>query len=330
MTIDALVSWRGAFHEDPARPTMVDSKTLLLLGFCLALASPDVPGATESTLSVTSVGSSLEISASLIRPDGEGPFPAIVIMHDCSGMGPRSSGAPMRWAQDLVQQGYVALIPDSFTPRGFPDGVCTIPGIETTAASGYARAADAYGALAALRALPFIDGKRVGVMGNSHGGWTVLAAMVAMQPGNDSALAEAKRNGFAAALALYPSCTPRYGGWSTAREKGSRFGPAVTFSGAYQPLAPLLILTGEKDDWTPAEPCRRLVESSRAAGYPVEIKIYPGAHHAFDNDRPIRYDARRNNPNSPSGRGATTGGDSTAWQDARKQIASFFSVHLRR
>ncbi|HZN26080.1 MAG TPA: dienelactone hydrolase family protein [Burkholderiales bacterium] len=306
------------------------TKIFLGLGFCLALASHDVSGATESSLTVTPIGSALEIPATLIRPDGAGPFPAIVIMHDCSGLGPRSSGAPARWSKALVQQGYVVLIPDSFTPRGFPDGVCTIPGSETTSASGYARAADAYGALAALRALPFVDGKRVGVMGNSHGGWTVLAAMVAAQPGGDNALAEAKRNGFAAALALYPSCTPRYGGWSTAREKGSRFGPAVTFSGTYQPLAPLLILTGEKDDWTPAEPCRRLVEASRAAGYPVEIKVYPGAHHGFDNDRPVRYDARRNNPNSPSGRGATTGGDSAASADAGKQVASFFSLHLKQ
>jgi dienelactone hydrolase len=304
-------------------------KTLLFLGFCLALSGQDVCAATESSLTVTPVGSSLEISATLITPDGEGPFPAIVIMHDCSGLGPRSSGAPMRWAKDLVQQGYVVLIPDSFTPRGFPDGVCIIPGSETTSASGYARAADAYGALAALRALSFVDGKRVGVMGNSHGGWTVLAAMVA-QLVDDSAMAEAKRNGFSAALALYPSCVARYGGWSTARQKGSRFGPAIAYSGTYQPLAPLLILIGEKDDWTPAEPCRRLVESSRAAGYPVEIKIYPGAHHAFDSDRPMRYDARRNNPNSPSGRGATTGGDSAAWQDARQQVTSFFSVHLKR
>jgi dienelactone hydrolase len=316
--------------RDDIGPPMIDCKTLLLLAFCLALSSHEASAATESPLTLTPVGSSLEIPATLIKPEGEGPFPAIVIMHDCSGLGPRSSRAPARWSKELVEQGYVILIPDSFTPRGFPAGVCTIPGIESTSASGYARAADAYGALAALRALPFVDGKRIGVMGNSHGGWTVLAATVAAQSGDEHALAEAKRNGFTAALALYPSCVARYGGWSTARQKGSRFGPVVSYYGTYRPVAPLLILTGEKDDWTPAEPCRRLVESSRAAGYPVEIKIYPGAHHAFDNNRPVRYDAARNNPNSPTGRGATTGGDSDAWADARKQVASFFAMHLKQ
>jgi dienelactone hydrolase len=299
------------------------------LGLCAIAAGYDACAATTSALTVIAAGSSLELPATLIRPEGEGPFPALVILHDCSGLGPRSSGAPRRWAQEMVGQGYVAIIPDSFVPRGFPDGVCTIPGSQTTAVNGYARAADAYGALAALRALPFVDGKRIGAIGNSHGGWTVLAAMVA-EPDAESASAQSKRNGFAAALALYPSCTARYGEWSTARTKGSRFGPAVSFRGTYRPLAPLLILTGEKDDWTPAEPCRHLVEASRAAGYPIDIRIYPDAHHAFDNDRPERYDARRNNPNSPSGSGATTGGNPAAWTQARKDDAAFFARHLKQ
>jgi dienelactone hydrolase len=304
------------------------SAALLWLVFCLGWPAA-ASAATETSLTVVPVGSSLELPATLMRPDGEGPFPAVVVMHDCSGLGPRSSGAPGRWAKELMAQGYVVLIPDSFTPRGFPDGVCTIPGSETVAANGYARAADAYGALAALRALPFVDGKRIGLIGNSHGGWTVLAAMVA-QPDLDDPLGNAKRNGFAAALALYPSCSVRYGDWSTARAKGVRFGPAVTFTGTYRPLAPVMILIGEKDDWTPAEPCRRLVENSQAAGHPMQIKIYPGAHHAFDNASPVRYNAQRNNPNASSGRGATTGGDATAWADARQQVFAFFSLHLKR
>jgi len=305
------------------------AKAFLPAALCLAAASHGVSAANQSSLTITPVGSSLEIPATLIRPDGEGPFPALVIVHDCSGLGRRSSGAPARWAAELVPQGYVVLIPDSFTPRGFPDGVCTIPGNQTTSANGFVRAADAYGALAALRALPFVDGKRVGVMGGSHGGWTVLAAMFAPSDGG-GALAEAKREGFAAAVALYPSCAPRYGDWSTAREPGKTFGPAVTFTGTYRPIAPLLILSGERDDWTPAEPCRRLAESSRAAGYPVDIKVYPGAYHSFDSDRPVRYDGQRNNASAPSGRGATTGGDPAAWADARKQVAAFFALHLKR
>ena len=42
------------------------------------------------------------------------------------------------------------------------------------------------------RSLPFVDGRRVGVVGGSHGGSTALATML--------------RPGFAAAVALYPGC----------------------------------------------------------------------------------------------------------------------------
>jgi dienelactone hydrolase len=293
----------------------------------LALVSLHAVGAEQLSLMVTTVGSSLQLPAILIKPDGEGPFPAVVIAHDCSGLGPRSSGAPLRWANELLQQGYVVMIPDSFSPRGFADGVCFIPGNQTASVYGNVRAADAYGALAALRTLPYVDGKRVGIMGGSHGGWTTLAAMFVPLDA-DNPLAEAKRDGFAAAIALYPSCAPRYGAWSTS--KSGNFGPITGYSGVYQPIAPLLILSGEKDDWTPAEPCRQLTERSRAAGYPVDIKIYPDAHHAFDSSYPVRYDARRNNASSPSGRGATTGGNLAAWEDAKKEVAAFFAQHLKR
>lgn len=81
-------------------------------------------------------------------------------------------------------------------------------------------------------------------------------------------------------------------------------------------MAPLLILIGEKDDWTPALPCQKLAESSRTTVYPVAITVYPGAHHSFDSDRPVRYVAARVNRNAPGGRGATTGGDPGAWPTA--------------
>jgi dienelactone hydrolase len=85
-------------------------------------------------------------------------------------------------------------------------------------------------------------------------------------------LAREKRAGFAAAVALYPGCVASRRTWSN--------------TGVYQPVAPLLILIGDKDDWTPAEPCRKLTEAAQQAGYPVTIKIYPGAYHSFDSYSP--------------------------------------------
>jgi len=60
----------------------------------------------------------------------------------------------------------------------------------------------------------------------------------------------------------------------------------------------------------------------------VSIKVYPRAHHSFDSNNPVRYVAARVNPNSPSGHGATTGGDPTAWADSIREVTVFFRQHL--
>ena len=231
-----------------------------------------------------------------MRPEGAGPFPAVVMLHDCSGLGPRSSGNPRRWGKLLVDQGYVVVIPDSFTTRGHAEGVCTNPAPSRNDVSPVRRVADVRAALAHAVSLPYVDGARVGVMGGSHGGATVLAAMAADSP-----------PAFAAAIALYPSCEGR-------RARTS---------------APLLILTGELDDWTPAAPCAQFVDRARAANHPAAIKIYPGAHHSFDSDRPVRYVERRVNRNAPTGFGATTGGNAAAWADSIREVRDFFARHLQ-
>ncbi len=300
---------------------------LILIAVLLAAAARAPASAEEHQLTVTPPGWSINLPALLIKPEGDGPFPAIVMLHDCSGVGPRGSGAPRRWANELVPQGYVVLIPDSFTPRGLPNGVCTVPFEFLAAANAYVRVADAYGALALLRTLPYVDPQRIGVMGGSHGGSTTLAVMTALEDANDP-LSEARRNGFAAALALYPGCTFRLGGWNVTRDPVETH--RITGSrGVYTPLAPLLILTGALDDWTPAEPCRNLVESARGAGHKADIVIYPEAHHSFDNTSSVRYAAERNNGNVPGGKGATTGGNVKAWADAKLQVQAFFARPLK-
>jgi dienelactone hydrolase len=175
---------------------------------------------------------------------------------------------------------------------------------------------DAYAALAHARTRPDVDGKHVGLMGGSHGGATTVASMLAPE-GDTDPLARDKRAGFAAAVALYPACAQSARTWRNA-------------SGIYRPTAPLLILIGEKDDWTPAAACQQLTDAARKAGYPVAIKVYPGAHHSFDSPNPVRYVPTRINANAPGGRGATTGGDPAAWADAIREVAAFFERYLKR
>jgi dienelactone hydrolase len=301
---------------------------LILLTCCGGAAGIAAAGAVKQAIAtsgdvggsfpVDSPNGAIEIPFGLLKPDGAGPFPAIVMLHDCSGLGRRSSGAPMRWARKLVAQGFVVIVPDSFTPRGFPAGVCTIS--ESQAASPSVRVGDAFAALAYLRRQPYVGGSPVGVMGGSHGGSTTLAT--AIEEGGKA------RAGFAAAIALYPGCGASYGNWQVIRHRG-RTGPTVSFDGTYKPVAPLLILIGEKDDWTPATFCQSLAEAAQRAGYAVALKVYPGAQHSFDSNRPLNYNPERHNPNKPEGRGATTGGDPAAWADAEQQVTAFFGKYLK-
>jgi dienelactone hydrolase len=93
-------------------------------------------------------------------------------------------------------------------------------------------------------------------MGMSKGG--AVALLAADQRAQGSARA------FAAHVPLYPSCAVQYRN------------PKVS--------APMLILIGEQDDYTGVKACADYVARMRAAGAPVELKIYKGAHHGFDGD----------------------------------------------
>ena len=260
---------------------------LLVLSSCATAPAP----APEVPPLATSIPIKVE------KPEGAGPFPAVVLLHDCSGLGPRSSGSPGRWAKLLVAQGYVVAMPDSFSTRGFPAGVCVDPSPKRMEVAPRRRVADADEALAHLRTLPYVDAKRIGIMGGSHGGATTLVAMSRKEPR------------FAAAVSLYPACN--------------------RLADSYRGPAPLLILAGELDDWTPAAACARLAENARRAGAPVAIKIYPGAHHSFDSANPVRFVPTRMNENAPGGRGATTGGHAEAWADSIREVTEFFARHVR-
>src|SRR5471030_387952 len=128
-----------------------------LLVACLALAgctsqAPDVSGGPPP-----SGGAPASIPIKVTKPEGPGPFPAVVILHDCSGLGPRSSHAPARWAKVLHEQGYVILIPDSFSTRGHGNGVCTDDSPGRSEVNPYRRVRDAYEALEYARSLPYVD-----------------------------------------------------------------------------------------------------------------------------------------------------------------------------
>ena len=249
-------------------------------------------------------GPSLELTGHLHLPEGKGPFPAIVLLHGCSGMMDRR-GVPTQsyafWAEQFRQRGFVALLVDSFGPRGERE-ICT-QAIRRISES-VDRPQDAHAALHWLASRDDVDPKRIHLMGWSNGGSTVLHAIKPDAPGR---AVDGPR--FRSAVAFYPGCR------------------GLTRRG-YKADVPLLIQAGGADDWTPADYCERLVKDAVQAGSPVEIDVYPGAHHGFDRmDGRIRFRPEVRNPSRASGRGATVGPHPEARAKAIERATAFVEAH---
>lgn len=60
------------------------------------------------------------------------------------------------------------------------------------------------------------------------------------------------------------------------------FYPVATETGGLHNRVPMLVLTGELDDVTPAEEIRRLVSERVAGSASVDLVVYPDAYHGFD------------------------------------------------
>ena len=218
----------------------------LAFGLAACAGPAALPSTATHTFAVTSPKAAT-IGGEIYRPSGAGPFPAVLVMHGCNGVGPNMHD----WGQWLQSEGYVAFVLDSFSARGIKR-VCGDP-FQLLPRD---RSPDVYAAATYLRSLPFVDGERIAAMGFSHGGSTVLWAGT-----SDSRYPDNRLRGF---IAFYPGC-----------------GDVIAYGGR----SPLLLLLGAKDDWTPAEPCQRLAEAAQNARKPVTAVLYPNARHAFDASR---------------------------------------------
>ena len=166
-------------------------------------------------------GKTQTLNAYIYKPEGQGQFPAIILLHGCAGVTTHHHN----WAELIKEWGYVVFIVDSFNPRSI-NNVCG----DGFKVSPLERAFDAYGATKYLRQLPYVDGKHLGIIGFSHGGWTGLKAV------QKNLLNSAKMESIPikAAVLFYPWCDA-----------------ALDDNIAI----PTLILIGDKDDWTPSNFC---------------------------------------------------------------------------
>jgi len=241
-------------------------KRIILIGLTVFLAVALLACATTTT--VTFQGSeSLVLKGTLTKPEGDGPFPAVVLLHGCDGIGGSGADTYRRWESRLKKWGYVTLLVDSFGPRG-DSFICNSDDLMRKYVPK--RAMDAHDAQAYLAGLKFVDPKRIAVIGWSHGALSTLAAV--------SEMTKKEIVPFQAAVAFYPFC------YKTLADLN----------------APLLILIGASDDWCPAQLCSSNMPKEGNPKYEVILQIYAGAHHCFDwedldliyNGHVIKYNAQ--------------------------------------
>jgi dienelactone hydrolase len=220
-----------------------------------------------------------ELTGYLFRPQTPPPHPAIVMLHgragpystnvnaDCTIVG-RGAASPCNaatlskrhamWGAYWAARGYLALLPDSFGPRGKAHGFGRFTHGDPERDSvneKTVRPLDAEGALAWLRDRSDVAANRIFLQGWSNGGSTALNVMIR----------QGTRGGFRAALAFYPGCG-----------RGALLANAVATS------APLALFLGSDDEEISPEICRHVAQRSIDAGTFVTTALYPGATHDFD------------------------------------------------
>lgn len=222
------------------------------------------------------------ISATISKPEGAGPFPAIIVLHDCGGISQKDRD----WAKRLTTWGYVAIIPDSFGSRSH-GALCA----DVEKVGAHQRVQDTIGTAEHLATLPYVQKGNIGVLGFSHGGWTIMKGV--QQDAYWSAY------GIKGAVAYYPYCTAPQDN---------------------NVALPLRILIGEKDDWTTPERCRAVQAGAKNPSL-IQATYYPDAYHSFDCGCGTRWVTGTGGGKTVSRR---IEGNSAVTRDAEAQTRSFF------
>ena len=219
--------------------------------------------------------------------------------------------------------GIAAFILDTFTGRGISQTIT-----DQTQLSSFSMIVDAYKGLELLSQHPRIDPTRIAVMGFSKGGFASLYSSVKRfqrlwgTPGIE----------FAAYISFYTRCD------------------APLLEDENVSDRPIRLFHGSADDYVPVAPTRRYVDRLKQAGKDIQLTVYEGARHAFDNplysfalslpDAVLTSNCRRqerqlgNIINLDTGkifswkdvcvtRGATVGFDPDASQQAMKDVKDF-------
>ncbi|HTP84691.1 MAG TPA: dienelactone hydrolase family protein [Alphaproteobacteria bacterium] len=224
--------------------SMAQLRRLLLIAALLAAA---VAARAETTQ--VRIGANHNMLATVIAPDGPGPYPAVLVLHTSRNLGHYE----FEYAQRLVDAGYVTLLP------AFMDAYKISSGARYASFSTYRDRiyADLADGVDWLRTTPKVAGQKVGAVGFSNGGyWAVTLAATGK---------------VAAGVTYYGVLSGMEGGIR------DHFKEVITSKSS-----PILILHGEEDRDQKVQGARFLNRLLTRRGVPHETHIYPGTHHDFD------------------------------------------------
>ena len=243
-----------------------------LIAFCVLGISAALASQVE-TVHFQSEDRQTRLVGYLFLPETAGPHPAIVLLHGRAGAysslangvytAETLSKRHKQWGHFWADRGYVALLVDSFGPRGYPAGfpVGSYKDRPAAVSEQTVRPLDAYGALRYLRSRRDIAPDRIGVQGWSNGAMTVLVTMSQDAPGIPNPTRE---TGFRVALAEYPGCG------------------MDAIKGEYRPYAHLLITVGTADEEVSPKICESFADRAKRGGADLDLIIFEGAEHNYD------------------------------------------------
>ena len=182
--------------------------------------------------------------------------PAVILLHSCGGITPKSKYTLNRWKNLLTTNGYAVLVVNSLTPRDIKNNC----GGRSRPIGKDRLVKDMFDAVAHLSTLPEIDSSRIFVLGFSLGAMT---AGISGDMASDRRYADQPHP--RAVAGLYGGCRYPSGNWLTSK---SSF--------------PILWLMGEADLESPAADCMYEVKNLEKQGIGSEWHIYKGATHCWD------------------------------------------------
>jgi carboxymethylenebutenolidase len=236
-----------------ARPLLPFLLALVLAGLA-SCASNGLPAGTPVKDLVNTTFSAADGSTSLVgylaRPQGAGPFPAVLMIHEWWGL----TEDITRKADLLSRDGFVVLAVDAYRGRS----ASTVPGaIALVSSTPKERiAADVDAGWSYLESLPSVDPRRIGAVGFCFGGTQTMLLGI-------------RNPDLRAAVIFYGS------GPVTDPAKLGRLGDS----------GPVLGIFGDKDGSIPTSQALAFGEAMKSKGVDARLSIYANQGHAF-----VKYD----------------------------------------